>query len=427
MTKKRRMQVIGVAAITLAFAIAGILVTIQARAKARYYERMWKQCSADNEKRDSLRLDLPQGTVANSIPMDWRMVESPDYVHYIANIRAIGVPWDTIKDIIFADVNALYAQKTQALRPSQSSQFWETKRIQTIAEDKARNERLSTLEAERKRLLLELVGIDSNEDKSRSSGWQVPTAPTLEFLTEEKRRKIAELDKYDLALDDLIKRVGSTWLRGDYEAMKRLQSDKRSELGRILTPDELENYDLVTHPIADQMRGDLGTFNPTEEEFRMVFQIRKEFADKVGEFQMKASLNPNGPPVGLQMAAASKEADQQIAARLGPERYADYERSQDPLFLVMERVSQHNDLSDEAVLQAYQIKKAADQERAQLATSNVGTEQELEWLQGKLLSVQQNEEKALRQVLSDKGFDLYSTLNPGNANGFQQPQEAIPR
>src|ERR1051326_5188840 len=41
----------------------------------------------------------------------WREVESADYPTYIANLRDIGCPEQTIRDIIIADVNALYARK----------------------------------------------------------------------------------------------------------------------------------------------------------------------------------------------------------------------------------------------------------------------------------------------------------------------------
>src|SRR6516162_1933421 len=34
----------------------------------------------------------------------WRDVESPDYPVYIANLRAIGCPEQTIRDLIIADV-----------------------------------------------------------------------------------------------------------------------------------------------------------------------------------------------------------------------------------------------------------------------------------------------------------------------------------
>src|SRR5439155_18080321 len=41
----------------------------------------------------------------------WAAVEAEDYRQYIANLRAIDCPEETIRDIIIADVNKLYAPR----------------------------------------------------------------------------------------------------------------------------------------------------------------------------------------------------------------------------------------------------------------------------------------------------------------------------
>src|SRR5689334_19149507 len=41
----------------------------------------------------------------------WQQLESPDYTIYIANLRDIGCPEQTIRDIIIADVNAMYTRR----------------------------------------------------------------------------------------------------------------------------------------------------------------------------------------------------------------------------------------------------------------------------------------------------------------------------
>src|SRR5260370_41541655 len=46
---------------------------------------------------------------------DWRQVESPDYKEYIANLRAIGCPEKTIKEIVTADVNDLFSARRAAI------------------------------------------------------------------------------------------------------------------------------------------------------------------------------------------------------------------------------------------------------------------------------------------------------------------------
>src|SRR6185295_1833484 len=57
---------------------------------------------------------------------DWRMVESADYKKYIANLRSIGCPEETIRDIIIADVNKLFESRKRAIRGASTNkfQFW---------------------------------------------------------------------------------------------------------------------------------------------------------------------------------------------------------------------------------------------------------------------------------------------------------------
>src|SRR6185295_13264151 len=54
----------------------------------------------------------------------WREVESADYPIYIANLRDIGCPEQTIRDIIVADVNQLYAQKRTTEITTADQQWW---------------------------------------------------------------------------------------------------------------------------------------------------------------------------------------------------------------------------------------------------------------------------------------------------------------
>jgi len=49
-------------------------------------------------------------------PFHWSQLESSDYRVYIANLRAIGCPAPTLRDIISADVDTLYTKKRKKLR-----------------------------------------------------------------------------------------------------------------------------------------------------------------------------------------------------------------------------------------------------------------------------------------------------------------------
>src|SRR5258708_1482997 len=54
----------------------------------------------------------------------WRAVESEDYPTYIANLHDIGCPDQTIRDIIIADVNALYTRRRALEMATPEQQWW---------------------------------------------------------------------------------------------------------------------------------------------------------------------------------------------------------------------------------------------------------------------------------------------------------------
>ena len=59
------------------------------------------------------------------LPLSWNAIESTNYRVYIANLRAIDCPTETIRDIILTDVAKLYARRRTALRAqAQPYQFW---------------------------------------------------------------------------------------------------------------------------------------------------------------------------------------------------------------------------------------------------------------------------------------------------------------
>jgi hypothetical protein len=56
---------------------------------------------------------------SNSLTFHWSQIESTNYFTYISNLRAIGCPPQTVRDLIVADVDGLYAPRRQQLRDQQ--------------------------------------------------------------------------------------------------------------------------------------------------------------------------------------------------------------------------------------------------------------------------------------------------------------------
>jgi hypothetical protein len=61
-----------------------------------------------------------QSERSESAPFQWSQLESSDYRVYVANLRAIGCPPQTLRDIIQADVGSLYSAKRRQMQLSES-------------------------------------------------------------------------------------------------------------------------------------------------------------------------------------------------------------------------------------------------------------------------------------------------------------------
>src|SRR5262245_49387488 len=86
----------------------------------------------------------------------WRELESTDYPTYVANLREIGCPEQTIRDIIIADINGLYARRRASELVTSEQQWWRSEpdpEVVTAAAEKSK-----ALEDERRTLLTRLLG-----------------------------------------------------------------------------------------------------------------------------------------------------------------------------------------------------------------------------------------------------------------------------
>lgn len=85
----------------------------------------------------------------------WDQVESDDYRVYIANLRGIGCPEETVRDIITADVDKLYATRRQQWERAHPNDT-----LDTI------NEGLGQLKAEEDSVLQTLLGSSASQAAS---------------------------------------------------------------------------------------------------------------------------------------------------------------------------------------------------------------------------------------------------------------------
>jgi hypothetical protein len=81
------------------------------------------------------------------VPFQWAQLESTDYRAYIANLRNIGCPERTIRDIITADIDSLYASRRKELARNQKTPRSPSAGLASTTRLQGREEALRTEEA----------------------------------------------------------------------------------------------------------------------------------------------------------------------------------------------------------------------------------------------------------------------------------------
>ncbi len=337
-------------------------------------------------------------STTNALKIDWHMVESEDYRQYIANLRSIGCPEETIRDIITADVNKLFESRRKQMQATSTNkfEFWKAGSMFGAMMDENKIKQQQEMAKEKRELLKTLLGVEP-EEKADMALLVNPFQDMLDFLPDSKQSKIIEL------MQTYQAKAMKTFKDGapdatDMKQMQKVQKEMEAEMAKILTPDEMENYQLRLSQTSMMMRMQLASFDPNEQEFRDIFKLRKKFDDENGVMGMGLSDDND------KMKTAQKELNDQIKGILGPDRYPDYERAQDYAYQAIAKVAQREGLPKEAGVKVYDMKKAAEEEAKKVrADKALSDEQRKSALQ----AIRTETERSMGEVLGQKGFDSY--------------------
>lgn len=309
-----------------------------------------------------------QNTNATPVALSWRQIESDDYRTYIANLRAVGCPDQTIRDIVLADINKLYAAREDPLKagpkigtnglPSESAE----QRLERLRQ-------LRIVQQEKRETIKELLGVEIPVDMLPSSASRNyrDFEVALRFVPVEKRDAVQTLQEtYWQQVDALRERYGKNRNAEFVGESRQLADNLRQELAKILSADELDDYDLRTSTTAKQLSDKLGAyFHPSEAEFRQIFKAKRDYDQVVQQLSTTPVPVPQGQaaqvdPKAAQEArvAAQTQMNERLKSGLGEERYSEYERSQDRTYDLLARLGVRYGLSQETVLQAYEAQKS---------------------------------------------------------------------
>jgi hypothetical protein len=244
--------------------------------------------------------------------------DSTDDTTLIARLRAEGFPKNIIRLIIQQRVRERFSAEYRALADKDAdSPYWIRHNYSRTSPESRAARR--ALDSQVSAAVRSLLGPDADKQPGEP-GYDDPRRLYGDIPAE----KISQLEAINKDYGELTAAIRDATLGitlpEDREKLRFLENEKRADLAALLSPDELEQYDIRNSPAAREVRTRTRNFDATESEFLALYRIQSAFDQKHGALSESSSSRER-----TQRNDARKELDAQIAAALSPNRYAEYQ------------------------------------------------------------------------------------------------------
>jgi hypothetical protein len=331
----------------------------------------------------------------------WEQVQSANDATLIKNLRAIGCPEQTIRDIVTTDVDRIYARRrvTEVVYPNY--QWWKSTpdpALVEVAEEKIRN-----LETERRDLLTGLLGAgwdaEGRELIAARSGMTL-TGPILGDLPAQTKQivlyVVAAAQQKIEAYQEQQRLQGNAI---DPMQMVRLREEPLVQLASVLAPEAYDEFVLRYSPAAQQLREMMRTLDLTPDQFRELYSALSGIIGQPVYFYAGSD-----PALLKQQQDLSAQSEAVIKATLGAAVYAGYQLNQDPLYRSSQDLAQQLSLPASVVLPIYQINRATQAEMDRIRKDDtLSNDEKVE----ALAQTQVQEQQSLQQLLGPDAFQRW--------------------
>jgi RNA polymerase sigma factor (sigma-70 family) len=275
----------------------------------------------------------------------WSQIESGDYRQFMANLRAIGCPEQTVRDIIIARLNRIYAPRLQAVWKPPATLYWRKSPYKGPTPDQLKQ--LQALDQEKAAILAELLGVHIQPRELTDLADLQISASESEFLfLEPEKREAANRVLRESGFNEKVAKLRAADPHSD---QRELFSEKLAVLAQVLSPEELEQYSLRSSPRAQWLRGEAEYMDFTPEEFKALLDRRE------------ADLKQDAANLSVDRTTAIEE----VRTLFGDERAKEYERKSDFGYLngrtAAENAGLPRELADEAGQIVFEARLAVEQ------------------------------------------------------------------
>jgi RNA polymerase sigma factor (sigma-70 family) len=389
MTAKTKVAIVAVAGI----AAVTTPIVLQQQANTRLREEL-TVAREENVRLSGVGSRLAStraGNAATNAILNWTALESQDYRQYIANLRAVGCPEQTIRDIIITDLDRTYGRRIAKNSGPSHATYWKPPDhfdgVKQYLEVKK-------IEEEKRAAIRELLGIDADEESERRTGAQVWYSEGFEFLSLEQRSRLREIERLAHLKMESVKLIREGTMSPDYDARKgEAQAWKDEQIKQLMSPEQFEEYEMRVGQHGFMLRNALRSFNPSEEEFRTIYELEKQFG-------IDKSYGGGKAPD----SASARQFREALKQTLGEERYADYELTKDINYVTLNEIARIHELPQQTVRAVYDMNKAAEQRAKAIRGDGSLNEQTRA---GTLQALRKQTEAEAARLLGEKAFQQY--------------------
>ncbi len=331
----------------------------------------------------------------------WRDIESEDYPTYIANLRAVHCPEKTIFDILFADIEKLFAEREKKLDVKEK--FWLT----GDEIDKARlakQEKVFALHKEKRELIKTLLNSDLDWEVMQEWYKQKELGMFLAYLPDAQvERALSVAKTFSERIQEVARRADGLRIPEDAEENSRVYSEMKTALSGIISSTELDEGELRAVCIAGYIfhSKDLKECHITGPELRHITQLKAQYDNPLQHELLKFDGEDSSPEeLGKQTFLG------QVKNYLREVRFKQYLRANDNEFEQLCNFVEKNGLRSQIALAVFEVQSAATLESLQIKENNRLLRREM---RQQLQLIEQSARDAIQQMLGAKAMANYST------------------
>ena len=331
----------------------------------------------------------------------WSDIESEDYPTYIANLRLIGCPESTIRDIIVAEVTQMFARRRTSEVVTASQQWWRSEPDPAVAW--AAVARIRELEEERRALLSRLLG-----PEWESMDYPLPSLETLVpldgailgALSAEMKRAVQRIEREALQRQgEYLAAREAAGEQPDPAELARLRAEARGALAAVLPPEALEEYLLRYSQEATDLRRRLAGVETSPEEFRALFRAMDPLGQELG-----TTSGAGGADSLKRRSDLEEERERVLRQVLGEERYEEYRLVRNPLYQQARGVAAAAGVPDDRILPLAAIYRLTEIEEAQIRNDTALSPDEKAV---RLEAMRIAQQESVSQLLGAEGYQRY--------------------